>query len=674
MTVLNPYFYALNPDILAYENAWVNYTRNKERNSTVIRDVIWNSWERCSSNNMEPLSGQSILGVGEAETMNRIGKRQDIFSIVSAFLQTIYDVIKGPGFMVMFCDSDAVILKCLCDEELQERTKEIKLIPGAAMTEERVGTNSIDLAIRSGKPISMTGAEHFREIFHNMTSASVPLFDYSGNLLGVLSVWGRHEHATPHILGMVMSSVKAIENEIQIKKINEQLIENNNQLKATLQSVSDGVVYVKNNIITQINEEMLNLLGKKNVNSLNENIENVLITTPEIKHILSEKHTAKNNFKITLFGKNKSYNCIVNKKSVLGGNRQEIGQVLIFKQVEEIAKLAKTINKYSAHYTFIDIIGKADRLKEAMELAKKAAEHDSRIVIVGESGTGKEMFAQAIHNASSRRNNPFVAIDCGAIPKELFESTLFGYEKGAFTGAKEGGSTGAFELANKGTLFLDEIGNMPIDMQIKLLRTLQECTVTKVGSSVPVSVDVRVIVATNINLQTLVDEGSFREDLFYRLNVVYLKTPLLRERKSDIPLLVKNYLDTIGVKNKKLNIEKQALNMLQRYNWPGNIRQLFNAIERAGIMTTGITIKVSDLPLEIINSTDQDIVPSDRQRKEIYDQDITLSELSKEYILYSLSKNNHNITRTAKKLGVTRATIYKTINADAEGKQNAEEI
>jgi transcriptional regulator of acetoin/glycerol metabolism len=665
MSVLNPYFYALNPDILAYENAWVNYVKHRDRSDSVISNTVWESWERCREQGIDCLSDKKVELLYENDLIDKIAANRRASALINPFLQTIYEVVQGPGFMVTYSDKDAVILKCHCDDELLETAKRIRLVPGANMKEEKVGTNSIDLSIRTGKPVSVTGAEHYREIFHRLTSASVPIVDSYGELLGVLSVWGKQELTNPHMLGMITSSAKAIENELQIQTINEQLIENNSQLRAILKSVSDSIVYIRNNKITQINEEMLSLLGRKEPDVLNCNVDRVIITNPEIGKVL-ETGSNKESAKITLFANNKSYYCIVEKRSVFGSDKKEAGQMLIFKQVESITRLAKSVSMYVARYRFEDIIGKSEILKEAINIAMKSAEHDSRIIIEGESGTGKEMFAQAIHNAGARGHNPFVAIDCGAIPKELFETTLFGYLEGAFTGAKEGGRTGALELANKGTLFLDEIGNMPLDMQIKLLRVLQEGALMKVGGTKPIPIDVRVIAATNVSLNEIVEQGKFREDLYYRLNVVSIKTPPLRERREDIPLLVRHYLETTGVKNKKLIIETQATEMLQRYDWPGNIRQLFNAIERASIMTTGITIKVDDLPLEIIREADKtldfgEVTPGNFYRD--LEKDLSLSDVMKKYVLFSLKKNNHNISRTARALGITRATIYKTINA-----------
>ena len=669
MKALNPYFYALNPEILAYENAWVNYMKTGERNAAVNRDMIWDSWERCRKKNVKALETFKVPNAGETEIFRRLSKNQEMISVVTPFIDTIFDEVKGPGFMVLFADCESIVLKCKCDEELAEISENIGLVVGSNLTEEFVGTNSIDLAVTLRKSNSVTGAEHYCELFHNLTSASAPIFDYSGKLKGVLSVWGKYEHATPHILSILISTAKAIENEMQIKKINEQLIENNNQLGAILDSVSDGVIYVKDNIITQVNDEMLQLLGKSSASLDKQNIENVIITSPEIKRILAKK-SQTNHFKTTLYGGGKSYNCIVNKTTVLGSTGKETGQILIFKEVEEINKLAKSINKNVAKWEFKDIIGESVSLKAALSIAKKTAEHDSRIIIEGESGTGKEMFAQAIHNASERKNQPFVAVDCGAIPESLFESTLFGYEKGAFTGAKEKGDSGAFETANKGTLFLDEIENLPLEMQVKLLRALQEKAITKVGGKSPIPLDVRIIAATNANLQTLVNAGDFREDLFYRLNVVTIKTPPLRERKGDIPLLINNYLEKESIKNKRMSIDRQAIDILQNYDWPGNIRQLYNAIERAGIMSTGKTIRAKDLPMDILHATDSGLTV-DNDRYAEY-EGCTLSEMMRKYILHVLVENNNNISKTARDLDITRVTVYKAIRREEEEQDNGQ--
>lgn len=251
----------------------------------------------------------------------------------------------------------------------------------------------------------------------------------------------------------------------------------------------------------------------------------------------------------------------------------------------------RNYNKMNTDYrmTVDDIIGESESIIRVKKNALKAAESSSTILITGESGTGKEMFARAIHFHSSRGDRPFITINCAAIPEELLESELFGYEEGAFTGAKKGGKLGMFERANKGTIFLDEIGDMSIHLQAKLLRVLQEKEIQKVGGKSGVKVDVRIISATNKNLPELVENGMFREDLYYRLNVLPIELPSLKERKGDIPLLV-DYM--VKVYSKKLDknisgVSEEVLNMLEEYNWPGNIRELQNVIEFCINMTSG---------------------------------------------------------------------------------------
>jgi len=238
---------------------------------------------------------------------------------------------------------------------------------------------------------------------------------------------------------------------------------------------------------------------------------------------------------------------------------------------------------YKTRYTLENIVGCSEIISLPKAISRQVASNISNVLIVGESGTGKELFAQAIHNAGSRANAPFVRINCACIPENLLESELFGYEEGAFTGARKGGKKGKLELASHGTIFLDEIGEMPLLMQSKLLTFLQEREFERVGGNQPIIADVRVIAATNINLEEAVLQGKFREDLYYRLNVVTLMLPPLRDRSEDIPLLINHFLDKLSKKlnTPRLEVDREALLLLQLYHWPGNIRELENLLERA---------------------------------------------------------------------------------------------
>lgn len=297
-----------------------------------------------------------------------------------------------------------------------------------------------------------------------------------------------------------------------------------------------------------------------------------------------------------------------------------------------------------------DIIGQSEGLQKIVQLAKKVGPTDSTVLITGESGTGKELIAKVIRNCSSRRDKPFITVDCGSLVESLFESELFGHVKGSFTGATAT-KHGRFELANGGTIFFDEIGNISTSIQAKLLRAIQEGEVTKVGSTQVIRVDVRIIAATNQDLVELVDEGRFRDDLFYRLSVVPINLPPLRERPEDIPVLADYFLEVYSRKRKKnvQGISKEAMEALTRYRWPGNVRELENAIERAVVLTESNVIQPADLLYYGLSATKVSSPGIERP--------LRLEDMEKEHILSSLKMHNGHRSMTAQSLGIDRKTL-----------------
>jgi DNA-binding NtrC family response regulator len=302
-------------------------------------------------------------------------------------------------------------------------------------------------------------------------------------------------------------------------------------------------------------------------------------------------------------------------------------------------------------YCFESIIGSSEKMKEVLDLAGRVAASDASLLITGESGTGKELLAKGVHFNSRRANGPFVAVNCAAIPEALIESELFGHVKGSFTGAVRD-KEGKFELADGGTLFLDEIGDLRIDLQAKILRALQEREVDRIGGGKPVSVDVRVIAATNKDIERAVKEGAFREDLYYRLNVITLFIPPLRERKDDIPVLAGHFLKKFNTEA-DVRMDASALSVLMAYGWPGNVRELENVIERASVLKRGLLITREELPekLKKENMGVEDIILN------IPEQGISLEELEKKLIIKALEKHKGNQTRAAEFLGITRPTL-----------------
>jgi DNA-binding NtrC family response regulator len=333
---------------------------------------------------------------------------------------------------------------------------------------------------------------------------------------------------------------------------------------------------------------------------------------------------------------------------------QIIQRALKFKMLEkENILLRKELEK---KYGIDEIIGKSKKMQEVFDLIRTVAESEAVVMVRGESGTGKELIARAIHSNSKRKYGPLIALSCGALPETLLESELFGYEKGAFTGANYS-RKGRIEMADGGTLFLDEIGDISPKTQVDLLRVLQEKTIYHLGSSKPTKVDVRIISATNRDLEKAIKDGTFREDLYYRLNVVTINVPPLRERKEDIPLLANHFFKKFVVVNSKkiTGISSEVMDMLIDYHWPGNVRELENVIEHAVVVCKNNEITPGDLPNTLkMSIREKENLPGSNAA-------ITLEDLEKKHIKEVLNRNKGNISKSAKNLGIDRVTLYNKI-------------
>lgn len=344
--------------------------------------------------------------------------------------------------------------------------------------------------------------------------------------------------------------------------------------------------------------------------------------------------------------------------------------------VEELKYYKTKVEKeLKSKYQFTDLIGSSPAFLAAKKLAERISESHSSVLLIGESGTGKELFAHAIHNNSTRESMPFVAINCASIPEHLLESELFGYEEGAFTGAKKGGKKGQFEIANNGTLFLDEIGDMPLAMQSKLLRVLQEKEIQRVGGQKSIPVDVRIIAATHRNLEKLVEEGKFRQDLYYRLYVIKIEIPPLRKRREDIPHISSNLLKKLEKKfyRKGIELSPEVKERLMQHSWPGNIRELENVLERTINVLDGKTIEVVHLPLYLRDLEPESTSKNDSQTVNMEPGEFTpapivplkevLAQAERKAILNALDVTNGNKQEAAKLLKIGKTSFYEKCKA-----------
>ena len=584
-------------------------------------------------------------------TKDNTKKNEKLLNIASRFMRTLYDFLKGSGFFIVLLDSECCILKILGDDDVVEIATNLNMIIGAYMSENSIGTNAMSIALNEHTPIQISENEHFTTAYQRWTCSAAPIHDIDGTIIGILNLTGDKQKAHQHTLGLIVAAVKSIENQIKAEYMN-----------SIVDSISLGIYVInKDGILKNINKEACSILGIKEEDILDKKVDIILPNWMNIFEKL-KGGTVYNNIEVVLNNEiaKSSYNISATPMEI---DSEVRGMVIVFTEIQKVIKIA---NKYiggRAIYNFENFIGNSSQIKKLIEYAKVISYSPSTVLIEGESGTGKELLAQSIHNYSARNNNTFIAINCGAIPKNLIESELFGYEEGSFTGARKGGSAGKFELSNRGTLFLDEICEMPLTMQVNLLRVLQEGYVTRVGGNKIIPVDVRIIAATYKNLKQEVAEGRFREDLFYRLSVIPVKIPPLREREGDLPILIKHFLK---IKSKKLNKQIPFINTdlyekMLNYNWPGNVRELENCIENIVILNGESTMIFEDNKKD--NKKDNAINKDTPEKVLLIENDKihTLEELEKNEINKALNQNERNMTKIAKALGITRATLYSKI-------------
>lgn len=585
---------------------------------------------------------ECLTPAGLAERQRRNGSLLDV---AVAQIREYYHLLSPDDFMIALVDSDGYILHQEGSDRVKAVFAERNCSPGFRWTERDVGTSAISLCLELRRPVQLNDKDHYCKRAHGFTSSAAPIIGRQGELEGVLVVGGDAALVHQHTLVMVTSTAHSIERELKVMRRNRELALHVGFLDRVIESASMGLMVLDaDSRIWKVNRKGAQILKRDDL--IGKPVSVLGDLEFDIRE-LRERPSKWVNRECVLRSGRQTVQVIATAQPVTSSEGEMLGAVLALEETARIRKLATDMAGTRAFFTFDMLIGESACFREAVDMARRAAETDSFILLQGETGTGKELFAQAIHNGGARRAQPFVPINCGAIPGELLESELFGYVEGAFTGASRGGKPGKFEWANGGTILLDEIGDMPHDMQVKLLRVLQTGEVYRIGARKPVIVDTRIIACTHVDLARAVRDGRFREDLFYRLNVFSVGIPPLRERGEDVLLLSRFFLSHFADRTPELS--RSAAEALLAHTWPGNVRELENTLQRAAHLCDGETLRVRDLGLAA--------APGRRRGRRFG----TLEEMEREMIATTLAETGTNMAATAKSLGISRATLYRKV-------------
>ena len=590
----------------------------------------------------------------EEELKQRIQEQEEFYSLAREQLDCLYRLLKDTGFCMALADRDGYVLYIVGDQDLTEHFHRRRCIPGYRWTERDIGTCAIGLVLEERVPVFLSGDQMYATQAKRITNAGAPIFATNGkDLLGVVSLSGYTEKMHIHTLGLVRQSAETITAQIRANERNREIDIKNQYMTALLESDSRGIVTVRpDGRIFHTNQKARSLLNIANISG-GERIDDCLGQKIDVSKYLKDSK----GFRAREVQSRQTGNTFfMTMDPIRMSDGKCIGGLLTLLEKKAVLRMAVQMTGSHAHFTFDSILGESKPIKSALHLAHISAGTAAPVLLTGETGTGKELFAQAIHNQSSRRNGPFIAINCAAIPKELLESELFGYEGGAFTGAQQGGKPGKIELADTGTLFLDEIGDMQFEMQVKLLRVLQFGTIQRVGGLRPIPVDFRIISATNKDLQDAIIKKQFREDLFYRISTLKITIPPLRERPGDIMQLVEHFIRRHQAAGDQTiaPLPPQTIEAIVNYRWPGNIRQLESAIERAIHLAENGCIEPHHLGIDDEENiaTEESFQPRSLQ---------TLEAIETRAIRNTLNQLGGNLSRAAQVLGISRPTLYRKL-------------
>lgn len=618
---------------ICYLDTWKRFVKEGVLDSARLNKRVLESWYRCKDEKVNPYLNKGLHILTDEQLQTKKNKNSPLIEIALPYLDKMDQAIKESGMMALLVDPDGFVLSLTGNEKTLKDACRINFVEGVRWTEGEVGTNAIGTALQTREAVIINGAEHYSIASHQWCCSATPIFNGGGNLMGVIDISCPIEHSHPFMLGMVTSIAYSIEREIHRRSYRQEV--------TFIQQAMGLAETHRNHLFIVCNQKQIIISASK---SFREKL---------------PQSIGMNLYEIL----NAGYQIDVEIPILSKEDDRIIGSSFFLSEVfihNKNSMFSASIP--SKPFLFRGECGTSEAFQHTLRKVKVVAPTDATVFISGETGSGKELVAQAIHDNSPRKNGPFITLNCGAIPKELMESELFGYVEGAFTGARRNGYKGKFEQAHKGTIFLDEIGEISQTTQVALLRVLQERKVTPIGGTKEIPLDVRIITATHRDITKLLNEGTIREDLYYRLNVYPIEVPSLRKRKEDIPYLVRYFCQK---NNWNIPYTDDFYNRLKSYEWPGNIRELRNMLERLQILLSDKQLG-EDILINFLDSfkVNHPSVPSSIDFKSLEATEKKLKareKIQRDFMLDALKKTKGNVTAAAKLLDIPRSTFYKKL-------------
>jgi sigma-54 dependent transcriptional regulator, acetoin dehydrogenase operon transcriptional activator AcoR len=660
-------------------HAWRELIATGNIDHAVVPTHIAASWERSYQYNVDPFSCNRWGTVDQKNFEKRRHDRQYLLSLAEPYMERIYGSLDPARYLVVLYDTAGYHLLRMGRIAEFEKISGFHIEGGICFEEDKMGTCGFSLVKTSRKPISIAGCEHYASFMHRIIGSYAPICcPVHGHFLGAIGIAGAATMPSSHALGTVSAAALAIENQIRMDRSRQGAPVTNDLLQTVVDNLSIGVFFTDSSgRISEMNRQAKAVFGLSDANVRGKSVSEAILT-PMVGDLFEtvRKSRARDTLSATAQIDGAQY--VITAQWIGKESNNEAGALFQLHgehfladilsepgkgrlSSELIHKSGVPVIKGSDHTgaSFNDIIGLSPRMMEIKNMVRWAARSQANVILEGESGTGKEVLAHVIHNESARKTGPFVVIHCSAIPSQLMESILFGHEKGSFTDAIQT-RIGKFELANGGTILLDEIGDMPQDMQMKLLRVLEDRTIERIGGKRPIEIDIRIIAATNRNLTREVKEGRFRDDLFYRLNVLRIVLPPLRDRKDEIYHLVPFFVRKISpLFDKKVDeISTAYYNRLISYSWPGNIRELRNAVEYSIAIVDGpVLLEEHALGFFRQASTESPLPQNEQAISGIFPHQ--RRNLEEETIQKAIEEAKGNKLKAARNLSISRATLYR---------------